>query len=316
VYVYLKKLFAMILTVLLVSLIAFVAFEVIPGNPALSRLGVDAEESQFEALSAELGLDDPLNERLSKWFKGLLTGDLGTSMRYSVPVSDLIIDRIPVTLSLTLMAMMFITLIGIPLGIVSAKYGHRIPGILISMISQIGMAIPSFWSGIILMYIFGIVLRWVSPGGYVPWSEDPAGAFKSLLLPAIAIALPSIASIIRYTRNSVMDQMKSDYVQLALSKGLNINSVLYKHVLKNSLIPIVTVLGMIAANILGGSIVIEQVFTLPGLGRLLINAISTRDLPLVQGMVLYIAFIIVIINFLIDIVYTAIDPRIRLGARG
>jgi len=314
VYVYLKKLFAMILTVLLVSLIAFVAFEVIPGNPALSRLGVDAEESQFEALSAELGLDDPLNERLSKWVKGLLTGDLGTSMRYSVPVSGLILDRIPVTLSLALMAMMFITLIGIPLGIVSAKYGHRLPGILISMISQIGMAIPSFWSGIILMYIFGIVLRWVSPGGYVPWSEDPVGAFKSLLLPAIAIALPSIASTIRYTRNSVMDQMKSVYVQLALSKGLNINSVLYKHVLKNSLIPIVTVLGMIAANILGGSIVIEQVFTLPGLGRLLINAISTRDLPLVQGMVLYIAFIIVIINFLIDIVYTVIDPRIRLGA--
>lgn len=313
-YVYLKKLFAMILTVLLVSLIAFVAFEVIPGNPALSRLGVDAEESQFEALSAELGLDDPLNERLSKWVKGLLTGDLGTSMRYSVPVSGLILDRIPVTLSLALMAMMFITLIGIPLGIVSAKYGHRLPGILISMISQIGMAIPSFWSGIILMYIFGIVLRWVSPGGYVPWSEDPVGAFKSLLLPAIAIALPSIASTIRYTRNSVMDQMKSVYVQLALSKGLNINSVLYKHVLKNSLIPIVTVLGMIAANILGGSIVIEQVFTLPGLGRLLINAISTRDLPLVQGMVLYIAFIIVIINFLIDIVYTVIDPRIRLGA--
>ncbi|RAM59169.1 peptide ABC transporter permease, partial [Mesotoga sp. SC_3PWM13N19] len=216
----------MILTVLLVSLIAFVAFEVIPGNPALSRLGVDAEESQFEALSAELGLNDPLGERLSRWFKGLLTGDLGTSMRYSVPVSDLILDRIPVTLSLALMAMMFITLIGIPLGIVSAKYGHRLPGILISMISQIGMAIPSFWSGIILMYIFGIVLRWVSPGGYVPWSEDAVGAFKSLLLPAIAISLPSIASIIRYTRNSVMDQLKSDYVQLALSKGLNINSVL------------------------------------------------------------------------------------------
>ena len=315
-YVYVKKLFAMVFTVLLVSLIAFVAFEVIPGNPALSRLGVDAEESQFEALSAELGLDDPLEERLSRWIRGLLTGDLGTSMRYSVPVSDLIFDRIPVTLSLAVMAMMFITIIGIPLGIVSAKYGHRLPGILISMISQIGMVIPSFWSGIILMYIFGIVLRWVSPGGYVPWSEDAVGAFKSLLLPPIAIALPSIASIIRYTRNSVMDQMKSDYVQLALSKGLNMNSVLYKHVLKNSLIPIITVLGMIAANILGGSIVIEQVFTLPGLGRLLINAISTRDLPLVQGMVLYIAFIIVIINFLIDIVYTVIDPRIRLGARG
>ncbi len=314
-FVYLKKLFAMILTVLLVSLITFVTFEIIPGSPALSRLGVDAEESQYEALSAELGLNDPLEIRLSRWLKGLFTGDLGISMRYSVPVSELILDRLPVTISLAVMALALIVLIGIPLGIVSAKYGERLPGILITLISQIGMAIPSFWSGIILIYIFGIVLRWVSPGGFVPWSEDAYGAFKSLILPAIAIALPSIASIIRYTRNSIMDQMKSDYVQLALSKGLNLNSVLLRHVLKNALIPIITVLGMIAANILGGAIVIEQVFTLPGVGRLLINAITTRDLPLVQGMVLYIAFIIVVINFFIDVIYTVIDPRIRLGQR-
>ncbi|KUK89353.1 MAG: ABC-type dipeptide/oligopeptide/nickel transport system, permease component [Mesotoga infera] len=305
----------MILTVLLVSLITFVTFEIIPGNPALTRLGVDAQESQYEALSAELGLNDPLEIRLSRWLKGLFTGDLGISMRYSVPVSELILDRLPVTISLAVMALVLIVLIGIPLGIVSAKYGERLPGILITLISQIGMAIPSFWSGIILIYIFGIVLRWVSPGGFVPWSEDAYGAFKSLILPAIAIALPSIASIIRYTRNSIMDQMKNDYVQLALSKGLNLNSVLLRHVLKNALIPIITVLGMIAANILGGAIVIEQVFTLPGVGRLLINAITTRDLPLVQGMVLYIAFIIVVINFFIDVIYTVIDPRIRLGQR-
>jgi len=315
VFVYLRKLFAMILTVLLVSLITFVTFEIIPGNPALSRLGVDAQESQYEALSAELGLNDPLEIRLSRWLKGLFTGDLGISMRYSVPVSELILDRLPVTISLAVMSLVLIVLIGIPLGIVSAKYGERLPGILITLISQIGMAIPSFWSGIILIYIFGIVLRWVSPGGFVPWSEDAYGAFKSLILPAIAIALPSIASIIRYTRNSIMDQMKNDYVQLALSKGLNLNSVLLRHVLKNALIPIITVLGMIAANILGGAIVIEQVFTLPGVGRLLINAITTRDLPLVQGMVLYIAFIIVVINFFIDVIYTVIDPRIRLGQR-
>ncbi|MGC9321065.1 MAG: ABC transporter permease [Kosmotogaceae bacterium] len=314
-FIYLKKLFAMILTVLLVSLITFVTFEIIPGNPALTRLGVDAQESQYEALSAELGLNDPLEIRLSRWLKGLFTGDLGISMRYSVPVSELIFDRLPVTISLAVMALVLIVLIGIPLGIVSAKYGERLPGILITLISQIGMAIPSFWSGIILIYIFGIVLRWVSPGGFVPWSEDAYGAFKSLILPAIAIALPSIASIIRYTRNSIMDQMKNDYVQLALSKGMNLNSVLFRHVLKNALIPIITVLGMIAANILGGAIVIEQVFTLPGVGRLLINAITTRDLPLVQGMVLHIAFIIVVINFFIDVIYTVIDPRIRLGQR-
>lgn len=208
--------------------------------------------------------------------------------------------------------MALIVIIGVPLGILSARYGDRLPGILISVISQIGMAVPSFWTGIILMYIFGLTLRWVSPGGYTPWSVDPVEAFKSLLLPAVAIALPSIAAVIRYTRNTVMEQMKNDYVRLAFSKGLKMNAVLFRHVLKNALIPVITVLGMITANILGGSIVIEQVFTLPGVGRLLINAISVRDLPLVQGMVLYISLVIVVANFLIDIVYTLIDPRIKL----
>jgi peptide/nickel transport system permease protein len=312
VYIYLRKLFAMLATVFLVSMITFVTFEIIPGDPVLARLGVDADEAKIRALSEELGLDEPLSKRFFGWITGLFTGDLGQSIRYSRPVSELILDRLPVTLSLALISMALIVIIGVPLGILSARYGDRLPGILISVISQIGMAVPSFWTGIILMYIFGLTLRWVSPGGYTPWSVDPVEAFKSLLLPAVAIALPSIAAVIRYTRNTVMEQMKNDYVRLAFSKGLKMNAVLFRHVLKNALIPVITVLGMITANILGGSIVIEQVFTLPGVGRLLINAISVRDLPLVQGMVLYISLVIVVTNFLIDIVYTLIDPRIKL----
>jgi peptide/nickel transport system permease protein len=312
VYIYLRKLFAMLATVFLVSMITFVTFEIIPGDPVLARLGVDADEAKIRALSEELGLDEPLSKRFFGWITGLFTGDLGQSIRYSRPVSELILDRLPVTLSLALISMALIVIIGVPLGILSARYGDRLPGILISVISQIGMAVPSFWTGIILMYIFGLTLRWVSPGGYTPWSVDPVEAFKSLLLPAVAIALPSIAAVIRYTRNTVMEQMKNDYVRLAFSKGLKMNAVLFRHVLKNALIPVITVLGMITANILGGSIVIEQVFTLPGVGRLLINAISVRDLPLVQGMVLYISLVIVVANFLIDIVYTLIDPRIKL----
>ncbi|HNR79626.1 MAG TPA: ABC transporter permease [Mesotoga infera] len=311
-YIYLRKLFAMLATVFLVSMITFVTFEIIPGDPVLARLGVDADEAKIRALSEELGLDEPLSKRFFGWITGLFTGDLGQSIRYSRPVSELILDRLPVTLSLALISMALIVIIGVPLGILSARYGDRLPGILISVISQIGMAVPSFWTGIILMYIFGLTLRWVSPGGYTPWSVDPVEAFKSLLLPAVAIALPSIAAVIRYTRNTVMEQMKNDYVRLAFSKGLKMNAVLFRHVLKNALIPVITVLGMITANILGGSIVIEQVFTLPGVGRLLINAISVRDLPLVQGMVLYISLVIVVTNFLIDIVYTLIDPRIKL----
>lgn len=311
-YIYLRKLFAMLATVFLVSMITFITFEIIPGDPVLARLGVDADEAKIRALSEELGLDEPLSKRFFGWITGLFTGDLGQSIRYSRPVSELILDRLPVTLSLALISMALIVIIGVPLGILSARYGDRLPGILISVISQIGMAVPSFWTGIILMYIFGLTLRWVSPGGYTPWSVDPVEAFKSLLLPAVAIALPSIAAVIRYTRNTVMEQMKNDYVRLAFSKGLKMNAVLFRHVLKNALIPVITVLGMITANILGGSIVIEQVFTLPGVGRLLINAISVRDLPLVQGMVLYISLVIVVANFLIDIVYTLIDPRIKL----
>jgi peptide/nickel transport system permease protein len=312
VYIYLRKLFAMLATVFLVSMITFITFEIIPGDPVLARLGVDADEAQIRALSEELGLDEPLYKRFFGWITGLFTGDLGQSIRYSRPVSELIFDRLPVTLSLALISMVLIVIIGVPLGILSARYGDRLPGISISIVSQIGMAVPSFWTGIILMYIFGLTLRWVSPGGYTPWSVDPVEAFKSLLLPAVAIALPSIATVIRYTRNTVMEQMKNDYVRLAFSKGLKMNAVLFRHVLKNALIPVITVLGMITANILGGSIVIEQVFTLPGVGRLLINAISVRDLPLVQGMVLYISLVIVVTNFLIDIVYTLIDPRIKL----
>lgn len=311
-YIYLRKIMAMLFTVLFVSIITFISFEIIPGDPVLSRLGVDADEAQIESLTEELGLNDPLPVRFTKWAGGVFTGNLGDSVRYSRPVTELISERIPVTLSLALISLLLIVMVGIPLGILSAKYGDRVPGISISLISQLGMAIPSFWTGIILMFVFGLILKWVSPGGYTSWDENPVEAFKSLILPSVAIALPSIATVIRYTRNTVMEQMKKDYVRLAYSKGLKTNSVLFGHVLRNALIPVITVLGMITANILGGSIVIEQVFTLPGVGRLLINAISTRDLPLAQGMILYISLVIVVINFLIDIIYTVIDPRIKL----
>jgi peptide/nickel transport system permease protein len=308
-----RKIISMLITVFFVSVITFISFEIIPGDPVLSRLGVDADEAQIQSLTEELHLNDSMPVRFSRWFTGVFTGDLGTSIRYSRSVSELIGERIPVTLSLALISMTLIIVFGIPLGIISAKYGDRAPGITISLVSQIGMAIPSFWSGIILMFVFGLLLKWVSPGGYTPWHVNPGEAFKSLILPSIAIALPSVATVIRYTRNTVMEQMKHDYVRMAFSKGLRVNRVLFKHVLKNALIPIITVLGMITANILGGSIVIEQVFTLPGVGRLLINAISTRDLPLAQGMILYISFVIVIVNFLIDIIYTLIDPRVKLN---
>ena len=312
-YFYLKKGFSMIITILAVTVITFVSFQIIPGDPVLSRLGVDADQAQIEALKEELNLNKPLATRYFIWLKGVFTGNMGQSFRYSVPVSDLILSRISVTFILALISLLLIIFVGVPLGIISARYNNKIPGLFISFISQIGMAVPSFWTGILLMFLFGIVLKWFSVSGYVSWSENPLLCIKSLTLPAISIAIPNIATVIRYMKNMVLDEMKKEYVKTAYSKGLSTSQVLSRHILKNAIIPVITILGMITATILGGSIIIEQVFSLPGIGRLLINAITTRDIPLVQGIIVYISVMIVIINFIIDIFYTIIDPRIRFN---
>jgi peptide/nickel transport system permease protein len=207
--------------------------------------------------------------------------------------------------------MLLVVILGIPIGILSAKYDKKVSGFFINFITQVSMAIPSFWTGILLMYLFGLILNWITPGSYTPWSENAFEAFKSLILPSLAIAIPNIAVVVRYLRNTILEQKNQDYTRTALSKGAKPGYVLTRHILRNALIPVITVLGMITAKILAGSIIIEQVFSLPGLGRLLINAISTRDLPLVQGMILYFSVLIVLINFIIDIIYKLIDPRIK-----
>lgn len=237
---------------------------------------------------------------------------MGESLRFSQPVTELIWSRFPVTLSLSLISMGLTVVIAIPLGITAARAQGRWSDYLVSITTQLGMAIPSFWLGILLMLVFGIILRWFSPGGYVPWSEDPMGAFRSLFLPSLAIAIPQIAVVVRYLRTLIIEQLSADYVRTARSKGIKERIIVYKHVLRNALIPVVTVLGMIFADVLAGSLIIEQVFALPGLGRLLISSISYRDFPLIQGMVVYITLIVILIHFIVDLLYRALDPRITL----
>ncbi|WP_305081541.1 ABC transporter permease [Oceanotoga teriensis] len=309
---FMRKTFAMIITVFLVSIITFFAFELIPGDPVLAKLGINADQAQIEALREELNINKPLAGRYISWISGIFTGDMGKSIRYDMDVNDIIGQRFSVTFQLSIMSIIIIIIFGIPLGILAAKYDDNIFGFLISFITQIGLAIPSFWAGILLIYLFGLILNLFTAGGYVSWSQNPLESIKSLFLPALAIAIPNIAVVIRYLKSSILEEKDKDYTKTALAKGLSSNQVLIFHILRNAIIPVITILAMIIAKVLAGSIVIEQVFTIPGMGRLLINAISTRDLPLVQGLVFYISIIVVMINFLVDIVYKFIDPRIKL----
>jgi ABC-type dipeptide/oligopeptide/nickel transport systems, permease components len=297
---------------MLVSLVTFAAFNVIPGDPAAIILGTNASPEKVAALRQQLGLDQNLLIRYIHWMENLVRGDLGQSIRFSTPVKDLLVTRIPVTLWLAIFSLLLIAIISIPLGIYSAKKEGGAADAAINVTGQINMAIPSFFLGMLLILIFGIVLKLFAPGDYVDYKQDFGGFLKYLLIPAIAIALPKIAMVVKFLRSEVIRQMSLDYVRTAYSKGNKDNAVLYRHVLKNALIPVITLMGMIVADILANSIIIEQLFALPGIGRLLIVGISARDFPLVQAIVIYMAAIVVIINFLVDLFYRVIDPRIRL----
>lgn len=289
----------------------FFVFQLLPGNPAQIILGMDADPGQVAQLEKELGLDRPPHERYIDWLLGVFGGDLGESLRYQLPVSEILADRIPVTFSLAILSLMITILIGVPLGIFIAKADGKISSVLLNILTQLGISVPSFWFGFILILIFGVKLGWFPTYGYVPWSEDFLGALKSFFLPAFAIAIGNIAVIVRYLRNTILDQVKMDYVRTARVKGLGARKIMYGHVLRNSLIPVLTIMGLIIADTIGGSIIIENVFSLPGLGNLLIQSISSRDFPLVQSMVLYIAVFVLLINFIVDLLYKIIDPRIR-----
>lgn len=309
---YIKKILGFGLTLFLVSVITFAVFQVLPGDPAVVILGVDADPAQVEALRSTMNLDKSYIEQYLLWVTGVFKGDLGISYRYQQPVSELIRNGFEVTASLATLAIGITIILGLTLGLFIAKHSESRWITPLAMISQLGISIPSFCMGIFLISVFAVQLNWFSSMGYVPWVISPIECLKSLFLPALSIALGSSAVLIRYIRVSIANQQKQDYVKTAKSKGLSGKIIMNYHVLRNSLIPVITILGMLTADILGGSIIIENVFSLPGIGKLVSTSISTRDLPLIQGLVLYLACIVVICNFAVDILYSVIDPRIRV----
>lgn len=309
----LRRVVLLVITLVLVSLITFSVFQVMPGDPIRIMLGTEADETQVQMLEEELGLNRPLYEQYFGWIKGVMTGDLGQSIRFSKPVSELIVDRLPVTISLAVITLTIVVLVAIPLGIFVARRQNKFSDVALSSVTQLGMAIPSFWLGMLLILYLGMNISFFSVSGYVPWTKSITGALGSLLLPALTIAIPQIAVKFRYVRNAILEQLRLDYVRTVRSKGITESLVMYKHVLRNSMIPILTIFGLITAEVVAGTIIVEQVFGLPGIGRLLITSISYRDFPLVQGIVMYITLVVVFVNFIVDILYSILDPRIRLS---
>lgn len=308
-----KKILTLIITLLVISLLSFTAFTLIPGDAAISRLGTDATEEQVEALREEMGLNDALIVRYGRWLGKALQGDFGESLQYDkVQVSELIRTRLPITLTLSVLSLILILVVSLPLALWSVKYHDQFADRLINGISTVTMAIPAFFLGILVTYVLGLVLKLFQPGSSVSLKEHFWQSLYYLLFPALAVALPKIAMTVRFLKSSLLGEMDQDYVRTAKAKGNDENRILYFHVLQNGLIPVVTFVAMIAAEILSGSIVAEQVFSLNGLGRLMITSISARDFPVVQAILLYITSVVVFLNTLVDILYVWIDPRTRV----
>lgn len=308
-----RRLFTLVVTLLVVSLVTFLVFEVIPGDPILTMLGPDADPALVELMRQEYGTDQPLLVRLGTWFRGVVTGDLGTSIRFTRPVASLILERVVISLMIATLAIIVVVLVAVPLGVLLAIHRRHWSEPIVSMGIQVGMAIPSFWLGIVLISVFGLMLRLFPTGGFVPPGEGLLRSLHSVTLPSLAIAVPLIAVVVRYTRNSIIDQLSQDYVRTARSKGFPVRTVVYRHVIRNAALPVITVLGMIFSNVVVGTIIIEQVFALPGLGLLLVNAVSARDFPLIQGLILYITFTVAFFNLLVDLAYHVVDPRMELA---
>lgn len=305
-----KKIGTLIITLVVISFFSFLAFSVIPGDAALFSLGIDADDAAVEALREELGLNDPVLYRYGSWLLAAVRGDFGDSLQYYMPVKELLADKLPVTFVLALYSMGLIVIASFPLGLLGARRPQGAADHMVTVFTQLGMAVPPFFLGIVLTYIFGIVLHWFPIGSYVGYEEDASAFFSYLILPAVAIAVPKVSMLARFIRNSVVEQMQLDYVRTARSKGNTERRILLRHVLINAMIPVVTMLAMMAADVLAGSIVVEQVFNIPGFGRLLITSISNRDYPVVQAIVLYIAAAVVIMNAAADVLYQRLDPRV------
>jgi peptide/nickel transport system permease protein len=307
----LRRLAAFAATLGVVSVLVFVVIRVLPGDPALLIMGTEASPEAAAALRRAMGLDRPIAVQYVEWIGNALRGDLGRSIQYDLPVGRLILSRLDVTLPLTALAALFMAVLALPLGVFAATHQRRLGDYAAMVASQLGLAVPSFWAGLLLILVFAVHLGWTRAGGFDGWQAGVLAGLRSLILPGIALGLIQAAILTRTTRGAVLEVMRADHVRTARAKGLDERVVVYKHVLRNACITIVTIVGLQLGQLLAGSIVLENVFYLPGLGRLALGAISARDLPVVQGVVLFVAAVIVTLNFLVDLLYGLLDPRIR-----
>lgn len=306
-----KKLATFILTILLVTFLVFLAFQLIPGDAATAKLGTNATPESLNALREEMGLNRPFFVRYLLWLKEFFFGDMGKSYSYGMSVKSMLINKLPITLTLTLMSFVFVVAISIPLGLYCTIHEDKPIAAVFDVLNQITMSIPPFFIGILITYLFGILFKLFTPGGFVSYDINFGSFLAYLIFPSLAIALPKAAMSMKLFKSSIDSEAKKDYVRTAYSRGNSTSKVLYKHVLKNAIIPVITFLGMTLADIVAGSLIIEQVFSIPGFGRLLISSISNRDYPVVQAIIAIIAVIVIVINFVVDILYRVLDPRIR-----
>ena len=315
----LRRFATLLLTLLCASGVVFVVLDVLPGNAAQVLLGPDAAPEAVAELAVQLGLDQPPLQRYGQWLAGLLRGDWGDSYAYGSPVRELMGERLWLTVPLALLAMALATVLALSAGIYAAAHHRKGGDIGVMVLAQIGIAIPNFWFAILLILLFSVQLQWFSAGGFPGWSEGDGGgvwpALKALALPALSLAVVQAAILARITRSAVLDVLREDFVRTARAKGLSRRAALWRHVLRNALIPVVTVMGLQFANLLAGTIVVENVFYLPGLGRLIFQSIANRDLIVVRNCVMLLAAMVVAVNFVVDVLYAAIDPRVQVSER-
>ena len=313
-----RRLLSCVLTLLATSVVVFAVLELLPGNAAQVILGETATAESLAAMEDKLGLNQPAATRYLNWMGGLLQGQTGLSISYDTPTGQLMAERLQVTLPLALMAMGLTVLLALSLGMYAASQQNKAGDVGVMTLSQLGLALPNFWLAILLILLFAVHLEWVSAGGFPGWSVDDGGGvgegIKALLLPAMALAAVQTAILTRVTRSAVLDMLGEDFVRTARAKGLSRRQVLWRHVLRNAMIPVVTVMGLQFGNLITSAIVIENVFVLPGIGRLIFQAIANRDLIVVRDVVMLLSAMVILINFFIDLLYAWIDPRLKTGA--
>jgi peptide/nickel transport system permease protein len=307
-----RRVLTLVATLGAASLIIFLVLDALPGNTAQTLMGADASPDAIRALTVKLGLDQPLISRYLQWIRGMAVGDLGNSYAYGTPVAGLIMERLALTIPLAVMSMSVTVVLALAAGIYTAANHNKLGDVGVMALTQFGIALPNFWFAILLILLFSVKLQWLSAGGFAGWDDGAIAGVRSLLLPAISLAVVQAAILARVTRSAVLEVLREDFVRTARAKGLSRREVLWGHVLRNAMIPVMTVMGLQFANLLAGTIVIENVFYLPGLGRLIFQSIANRDLIVVRNCVMLLAAMVIVVNFMVDILYAVIDPRIKV----